>query len=32
MYPGNAVTDKKYCGLAAATWNEAMPPFDGPAM
>ena len=32
MYPGNAVTERKYSGNFAATWNEAMPPFDGPAM
>ena len=32
IYPGNAVTERKYCGLAAATWKAAMPPLDGPAM
>jgi hypothetical protein len=32
MYPGKAVTDKKYCGFAAATWNAAIPPLDGPAI
>ena len=32
IYPGNAVTERKYCGFAAATWNAAMPPFEGPAM
>jgi hypothetical protein len=32
MYPAKAVTDRKYCGLAAATWNAAMPPLGGPAM
>jgi hypothetical protein len=32
MHPGNAVTNTKYRGLVAATWNAAIPSFDGPAM
>ena len=32
MYPGKAVTERKYSGWAAATWNATIPPLDGPAM